>query len=298
MSLDGLKDRDKKDENHDGVLGKNDNNDDYSESTVLTAKFGFEATRLIHLIQKNLYVVVGLILFIAALSLINIFGVIDYFLSENADKAIDTILLVMLVGVLAPLLLLLTKSKKVLDRWDEMFERNTIATSMKIAMNDRSKEETIIALTQSVEQIGEPLQNYISSNKSDLKEFLDVCVDKNIVFDILIDSNHVLNDVGHDTNKLKNILDEYGAVIVKVEDNSIDISAIKTFIESLSRYISLSKNRVGLAIVTGENTTQEVDKYMRKYSSKLRKDGVKHFITVTKPTFPPSMSPKPPEEQV
>ncbi len=109
MSLDGLKYRDKKDENYDGVLGKNDNND-YSESTVLTAKFGFEATRLIHLIQKNLYVVVGLILFIAAISLINIFGVMDYFLSENADKAIDTILLVMLVGVLAPLLLLLTKS--------------------------------------------------------------------------------------------------------------------------------------------------------------------------------------------
>jgi hypothetical protein len=31
-----------------------------------------------------------------------------------------------------------------------MFERNTIATSMKIAMNKRSREEAIFAVAQSV----------------------------------------------------------------------------------------------------------------------------------------------------
>jgi RsiW-degrading membrane proteinase PrsW (M82 family) len=119
----------------------------------LTARFGNESARLIHSVGKNLYVVIGLIASIAVLSIMNILGVLDYFSSNGVDRTVDVILLLVLIGVLVPLVLLLLRSRKVLDRWTEMFERNTITTAMSIAMTRRGKEEAIRALAQSVEEI-------------------------------------------------------------------------------------------------------------------------------------------------
>ena len=91
-----------------------------------------------------------MIVSIALLSVMNIFGVFEYFSTGNVDRAVDAILLVILIVVLVPLVLLLLKSRNVLDRWADKFGRNTIATSMKIAMNKRSREEAIFAVAQSV----------------------------------------------------------------------------------------------------------------------------------------------------
>src|SRR5207247_7399136 len=126
---------------------------DLSTSTILTARFGHESTRLIHSVEKNLYTVIGLIASIAVLSIMNIFGVLDYLSSFRADRVVDIALLVVLIAVLIPLVLLLSRSRNVLENWTEMFERNTIATAMKIAMIRRGKEEVIHALTQSVDEI-------------------------------------------------------------------------------------------------------------------------------------------------
>jgi hypothetical protein len=169
-------------------------------------------SKVIHLVKKNLYIVIGLIVSIALLSVMNIFGVFEYFSTGSVDRAVDAILLVILIVVLVvPLVLLLLKSRNVLDRWADMFERNTIATSMKIAMNKRSREESIFAVAQSVKQIGEPLQDYINSKKIDLKEFLNISIDKDTIFDILIDSNHVLlsgskDDDDNNNNTLKDLV--------------------------------------------------------------------------------------------
>ena len=70
---------------------------DLSSSTILTARFGHESTRLIHSVEKNLYTVIGLIASIAVLSIMNIFGVLDYFSSFRADRVVDVTLLVVLI---------------------------------------------------------------------------------------------------------------------------------------------------------------------------------------------------------
>jgi hypothetical protein len=36
-----------------------ENNDDLSTSTILTARFGHESVKVIHLVEKNLYIVIG-----------------------------------------------------------------------------------------------------------------------------------------------------------------------------------------------------------------------------------------------
>ena len=90
-----------------------------------------------------------------------------------------------------------------------MFERNTIVTTMNIAMKNRSKEEAILALAQSVRQISEPLQEYIESKRSgDTSEFLNVSIGSNLVFDVLIDANHVKDDGSSDkiSSNLKRVL--------------------------------------------------------------------------------------------
>lgn len=266
---------------------------DLSSSTILTARFGNESARLIHSIGKNLYIVIGLIASIAVLSIMNILGVLDYFSSSGVDRVVDVILLLVLIGVLVPLVLLLLRSRKVLDRWTNMFERNTITTAMRIAITRRGKEEAILALAQSVDEISEPLEEYIMSKKSNLTEFLDVSVGDgktSTTYDVLIDSYHVLS--GDDKNKgnsLRKVLEDYGAVIIKIEDGYVDRSHVESFVDSLAKYASVSKNQIGLGIMIGEDISVDAKELISKFvSERRRRLPINHLLLIDKPSFPPA----------
>jgi hypothetical protein len=262
------------------------NDYDLSSSTILTTRFGNESARLIHSVGKNLYIVVGLIASIAVLSIMNILGVLDYFSSNRLDRVVDVTLLLVLIGVLVPLVLLLLRSRKVLDRWTDMFERNTIATAMRISMTRRGKEEAILALTQSVDEIYEPLEEYILSKKSDLTEFLDVSIGDGKTsspYDVLIDSSHVLD--GDDNNKgnsLRKVLEDYGAVIIKIVDGYVDRSQVESFVDSLAKYASVSKNQVGLGIIVGEDISPEAKESVSKFISERRRLPINHLLLIDK----------------
>ncbi len=200
------------------IMTETDKFNDYnlSSSTILTTRFGYESTRLIHLAQKNLYIVIGLIAALVVLSILNILGALDYFStsSEQVDKIVDLTLLVVLIVILIPLVLLLLRSRNVLDRWTDMFERNTIMTTMSITMTARTREEAIFGLSQSIKEISRPLEEYIDSKKS-LNEFLNVSIRDatgDLVFDVLLDSDPVLNDGSSSSNNLKKVLKEYGSI--------------------------------------------------------------------------------------
>ena len=260
---------------------------DSSFSTILTTRFGHESAKLIHSVEKNLYIVIGLIASIAVLSILNIMGALDYFSSnsEGVDKTVDILLLLILIVVLVSLCLLLLKSRNVLDRWTDMFERNTIATTLSIALTDKSKEAIVLALMHSVEQISEPLQAYINSKRNNLTEFLNIAVDKkdaNLRFDILMDANHVLDDDGSNVNNnFRQVVEKYGAVIIKILDGVIDRQYVESFAESLSKYCSITKNKVGLGLIIGEDLTDEAKEYASKISLH-RKRGINHLILIAK----------------
>jgi hypothetical protein len=264
---------------------------DLSSSTILTTRFGNESARLIHSVGKNLYVVIGLIASIAVLSIMNILGVLDYLSPNRLDRVVDVTLLLVLIGVLVPLVLLLLRSRKVLDRWTDMFERNTIATAMRISMARRGKQEAILALAQSVDEIYEPLEEYILSKKSDLREFLDVSIGDgktSTTYDILIDSSHVLT--GDDKNKgnsLRKVLEDYGAVIIKLVDGYVDRSQVESFVDSLAKYASVSKNQVGLGIIIGEEISVEAKESVSKFiSERRRRLPINHLLLIDKPSSP------------
>ena len=128
---------------------------------------------------------------------------------------------------------------------------------------------------QSVEQISEPLQAYINSKRNNLAEILNTAVDKNdpnLRFDILMDANHVLDDDG---NNFRQVLEKYGAVIIKILDDVIDRQYVESFADSLSKYSSTTKNKVGLGLIIGEDLTDEA-------VSLHRKRGINHLILIAK----------------
>ena len=87
------------------------------------------------------------ILAIAAISILNILGILDYLYSEDVDYFVDLILSIVLIVVVAPLVFLIVKSRRVLDNWNSMFETNTLSTSLNIVMANRSKAEVLKGLT-------------------------------------------------------------------------------------------------------------------------------------------------------
>ena len=202
--------------------------------------------------------------------------------------------LMILIAVLIPLVLLLLRSKNVLENWTEMFERNTIATAMKIAMIRRGKEEVIHALTQSVDEISEPLEEYITSKKSDLTEFLDVSIDEgktSTTYDILLDSSHVLNgDNKGNGNSLRKVLEDYGAVIIKIVNGSVDRNHVESFVDSLTKYTSVSKNQIGLATIIGEEISAEAKESVSKFISEKRRKRIpaNQLLLIDKPSYPTS----------
>jgi hypothetical protein len=271
--------------NKDNSSHSDNNNYDFSPSIILTSRYGHESTRLIHLIEKNLLIIMAIIVATAILSILNILGVLEFLEAHNVDFIVDVTLSVILVAVLAPLITLILKSRRTLDRWSEMFERNTIVTTMNIAMKNRSKEEAIFALSQSVRQISEPLQQYIDSNRNSWGQFLNVSIDSNLVFDVLLDANHVQAN-GRISNSLKRILKEYGAIVIKILDGNVDRQAVELFTDSLSHYNTITDNQIGLGLIIGDSVTEDARQYAVELSShnRWRKRMIDLLVVMAKPS--------------
>lgn len=285
--------------NNTNSTSDNSTNDnyDFSSSTILTSKYGHESTRLIHVVEKNLLLIMAIIVAMAVLSILNTLGVLEHLYSHDVDYIFDVILSVILVVVLVPLIILLLKSRRTLDRWTDMFERNTIVTTMNIAMTNRSKEEAILALPNSIQQISEPLQEYIYSKRNDMSEFLNVSVN-NLVFNVLIDADRVLidgssNSSSKSNNNLKRVLKEYGGVIIKIIDGDIRKNLIESFADSLIKYNSITGHRLGMGLVIGDSLTDDAKEYANK-TSFHRKRGLARLVLIAKPS---SSAASPPPQQ-
>lgn len=266
---------------------KRTHDDDYDSepSTVLTSKFGYASAKVIHSVEKNLFIVLAVILFIAALSILNILGILNYLYAENVDYFVDLFLSIVLIIVVIPLVFLILKSRRVLDKWNDMFERNTISTSINISMTNRTNKDALISLIYSVDEISEPLQSYIESNKSDLREFLDVILDADLKFDVLLGTNNVIDDGSQISNNLVKTLRDYGAIVIKITEGVVDENVVKSFVNALSRYAAAAKNKIGLGIVIGEEITKDAQVATTKVSS-LRKRGINNLLIITKPSIP------------
>ena len=246
-----------------------------SRSPVMPTSYAHQASQLIHGISKRLALIIiflcPLFLFstIDALRLTELKNILGDQVIDNTIVIFSGCLLVLVIFLFHSLL----SSKKILNRWADVFERNSIIAGMNISMNKLSKEEALTAIAESVEEIGQPLRRYFSDSR-DLKKFIDVPLGKEIVFDVLLDK-----DIRGIPADLRNVLTEYGAVIIKIESGMVDADKVTIFARLLFRYTKETKNYVGLPVIMGEDISDSAYNLVNTSHDEI----VKRIVLVEKP---------------
>ena len=106
-----------------------------------------------------------------------------------------------------------------------------------------------------------PLQNYLSKN--DNKEFYNISVG-NTIFDVLIDKTTIKSI---DSDSLKNTINDYGSILVKIVENNIDKQITENVLNSLQEY-KKNGNKIGLSMIIGESISQESFNSINKIKDK------------------------------
>ena len=224
-----------------------------SADSVILTKYSSEASQLIKSFTKNIPLVVMILILIVSMTTLDL--VMDLgFTRILSDETIDTIIIAVSVFLILFTLFLVRpvlRSQKILDKWSNLFENNSIRTGIIITIRYNIKEEILYALPEVIDQIANPLEYYLS--KSDKKEFYNVNIDDITTFDILIDKSTIKSI---DSDSLKNTIQEYGGILVKIVDNAIDKSITEDFLKSLQKY-KKGGNKIGLAIIIGDSISQE-----------------------------------------
>ena len=103
-------------------------------------------------------------------------------------------------------------------------------------------------------------------------------------FDILIDKStikpNIDSDSDSDSSSLRNAIQDYGSILVKIVDGIIDKNNTQSFIESLQKYKKRG-NKIGLAMIIGESIDSESYKLVNKIKDKTISE---NLILIEKPT--------------
>jgi hypothetical protein len=225
----------------------NNNNDILSsESPTLATRYAHRAATLVRSIEKNSYLIIGIVIGLFILSTLDLLEVHGH-LPFSFDPIITVFSAASIVALLF-LLRLTIKSKRVFERWADIFERNSISAGINISMGSRTREEAVRAIAETVQEIGPQLREYISS-RDNYNEFFDVAFGKEektaittMQFDIVIDKDNIKPTENNSYQDLITALQNYGSAIVKFVNGAIDANTILSYYSLLSRYISITKN--------------------------------------------------------
>lgn len=291
------------------TFGSRKNNFDMLDSTdspIMPTRYAYRSSKLIRSIEKSFYPIVGLIAALLVFAVLDMIDILSEYniLPDRAHDLIITIATAILLIAVVYLLYGIITSRKMLHHWADIFERNSIKAGITISLSDTSKENILRALSETIEGIGGPLREYLSSSPESYKKLVDIQIEKDIVFDILIDKDHLANRTASNqlpsiaipsksttdtipgeeqSERNSDIIDlpesarEYGAIIAKVVSGTIRKDTVMSFQEALRKYISLTRNKVGLALIIGNSIDVEADNL-----SKLRMKGVDYLILIEK----------------
>jgi hypothetical protein len=255
-----------------------------ADSNVLLTQYSSEASQLIKSFTKQIPFVVITLIVIAAMTTFDL--VMDLgFARILSDETIDA--MIISVSILLIIFLLFAirpvkRSQKILDKWSNLFENNAIRTGILLSINNKSKEEILNALSETIEEIDIPLHQYISKSKQH-NEFYNISIDdtSSSTFDILIDKSTINPTI--DFSSLKNTIQDYGGILVKIIEKTIDKNTTQTFIESLQKYKIKKGNKIGLALLIGESIDQESYQLINKIKDKNIRE---NLIWIEKPDNP------------
>jgi len=247
-----------------------------SNSPIIPTRYAHHASQLIHGITKKLVLAIIFLcplFFLAIIDALRLVGFRNIIGDQNLDNIIvifSGCLLVIVIFLFRSLL----SSRKVLDRWADLFERNSIIAGINISMNNLTKEEALMAVAETVEEIGEPLRRFFL-DKRDLNKFIDVPRGGTNTFDVLLDK-----DIDGIPGDLKNVVKDYGAVVIKVESGLVDADKVLLFSRLLFEYMTETKNLVGLPVIIGESISDTAYNLVNTSHDEL----IKRIVLIEKPT--------------
>ena len=247
-----------------------------TDSFVLT-QYSSEASKLIKSFTKNIPFVLVFLILIGSMTTFDLLMDLG-FIRILSDEIIDAMIIsvsIFLIGFTIFIIKPLFKSQKILERWSNLFENNAIRTGIILTIKDKSREEILYALSEVIDQIAVPLEHYLS--KSDKKEFYNVSIDDTTTFDILIDKSRINPAI--DSSSLKNIIQEYGGILIKIVDGVIDKNITENFLKAIQMY-KKNGNKIGLALIIGESIAQESYNLANKIKDKTIKE---NLIFIEKP---------------
>ena len=253
------------------------------DSNVLLTQYSSEASQLIKSFTKKIPFVVIILIVIAAMTTFDLvmdLGFTRFLPDETIDAmiiAISILLIIFLLFAVRPVM----RSQKTIDKWSNLFENNAIRTGILLSINNKSKEEILNALSETIEEIDIPLHQYLSKSKQH-NEFYNISIDdtSSIIFDIIIDKSTINPTIDPD---LRKTIQDYGGILVKIVEKTIDKNTTQTFIESLQKYRMKKDNKIGLAILIGESIEQESYQLINKMKDKNIRENI---ILIEKPDNP------------
>jgi len=267
---------------------KNFDNQDSSDlnsfSPTLITTYSQKAVSSIRSIERILYVLLSVLVAFALLVFIDTAAVKGYikFLPEDEYDIVLSLIAFVAIGIIVFLLRIILNTRKKLDNWAYVFEKNSIGSLISIGLSNLDKKTLLFSIIGNIGEIGEPIKKYISKNKDNIELFFDQRISKDTVFDILIDGDKIMsNDSGHDNDFITNKLNEYGVVVGRIvtNPNTIDTNEIKLFIRSVLEYSKSTNKYIGLALLAGNEITTEAMDYAKNYSSKT----IGYLIIIEKP---------------
>jgi hypothetical protein len=248
-----------------------------NHSALLLTQYSSKASQLIKSFTKNILFLILILFVITGMTILDLsmdLGFINVLSDETIDAIIigtSLFLIVFTILIVRPVY----RSQNILEKWSNLFDKNAIRTGIILSINNKNKEEILSALSETIEQIATPLQNYLS--KSDNKEFFDISIN-DTTFDILIDKSTIKSV---DANSLKNTIQDYGSIIIKITDGVIDKAVTHGFIQSLQKYSRQQGNKIGLAMIIGESITPESYDLVSKTKDKIINE---NLILIEKPS--------------
>lgn len=268
----------KKNESRRDRTDDNINND----SPLLLTQYSSKAAQLIKSFTKNILFFILILFVITGMTILDLSMNLG-FTNIVSDETIDAIIIGTSIFLILFTILIIRpvrRSQHILEKWSNLFDQNAIRTGIILSINNKSKDEVLVALSETIEQIAIPLQDYLS--KSDNKEFYDIKVN-DTTFDILIDKSTVKS---LDSNSLKNTIQDYGSIIIKITEGIIDKDVTQSFIQSLQKYRKQQGNKIGLAMIIGESITQESYALISKTKDKIINE---NLILIEKPPTDPDL---------
>src|SRR6476659_453051 len=266
------------------IFNNNDDSDLNSFSPTLITTYSQKAVYSIHSIERILYVLLSVLVAFALLVFIDTAAVKGYikFLPEDEYDIVLSLIAFIAIGFIVFLLRIILNTRKKLDNWAYVFEKNSIGSLISIGLSNLDKKTLFFSIIENIGEIGEPIKKYISKNKDNIDSFFDQGTSKDTVFDVLIDGDKIKSkDGGDDNDFIINKLNEYGVVVAKIVTNTdtIDTNEIKLFVRSVLEYSKATNKYVGLALLVGNEITSEAMDYAKNYSNK----SIGYLIIIEKP---------------